>query len=61
MTFNETQKGGTINLYIYSTLNVLSSRAPRGRPHKGQSEIDSIREKNLTKPYKKVNFFKTND
>ena len=38
---------------------MLSDRAPRDRPYKGQPEIDSIREKNLTVPYKKVNIVKS--
>ena len=38
---------------------MLSNRAPRGRAHKGQPEIDSIREKNLVVPYKKVNIVRS--
>ena len=38
---------------------MLPDRAPRDRPHKGQPEIDSIREKNLAVPYKKVNIVKS--
>ena len=38
---------------------MLPDRAPRDRPHKEQPEIDSIREKNLAVPYKKVNIAKS--
>ena len=38
---------------------MLSDRAPRGRPHKEQREINSIKEKNLAVPYKKINIAKS--
>jgi hypothetical protein len=50
VTFDETQKGGTVDLRICTTPNVLPERAPRGRPRRDLPESDHIEENHLAVP-----------
>jgi hypothetical protein len=47
VTFDESVKGGSVDLRICSTLNTLPDRAPRGRPRK---EPGVIAEENFAVP-----------